>query len=62
MGCLLRLNTILQKAKILSVIHLNIWKYNVCCIKLETKVLHLNKIRVMNISLFLVNKYVVHNF
>ena len=45
-GVLLCLNTILQKSKILSGIHLNIWKYNVCGIKLEMKVLHLHKIRV----------------
>ena len=36
----------LQKAKVLSGIHLNNWKYNVCSIKLEMKVLHLHKIRV----------------
>ena len=33
-------------------IHLNTWKYNVCSIKLETKVMGLLKIRVEKISLF----------
>ena len=34
----------LQKAKVLSAMRLNTWKYNVCSIKLETKVLHLDRI------------------
>ena len=42
----------LQKAKVLSGIHLNTWKYNVCSIKLEAKVLRLHRIQVWNISFF----------
>ena len=41
-----------QKAKVKSDIQLNICQYNDCSIKLETKVLRLHKIRVLNISLF----------
>ena len=52
----------MQKAKVLSGIHLNTWKCSVCSIKLEMKLLGLHKIRVKNISMFLVNKYVAPNF
>ena len=53
----------LEKAKVLSGIRLNTstLKYNVCSIKLEMKVLLLREIRFKNISIFSVNKYVVHN-
>ena len=53
---------VLQKHNVLEGIYLNMWKYNVFSIKLEKKVLYLHKIRVLNISLFLVNKYFVHKF
>ena len=52
----------LQKGSVLLGFYLNTWKYNVCSIKLERKVLCLHKIRVLNIPLFLVNGYFVHNF
>ena len=41
-------NFISQKAKVSAGIHLNtrMWKYNVCGIKPETKVMRLNKIQV----------------
>ena len=42
--------------------HLNIWKYSVCGIKLEAKVISLHKNEVVKISSFLLNKYDVHNF
>ena len=35
---------------------------NVCSIRPEMKVLLLHEIRVWNISMYSVNKYVVHNF
>ena len=38
------------------------WKYNVCIIKLETKVMRLHKIWVEKISSFLRNKYAAHGF
>ena len=50
---------ILQKANVLSGIHLNRMKFNVCRIELEMKILCLHKIRVLIVSLSLVNKYVV---
>ena len=49
----------LQKAKVLPGICLSTWKYNVC--GQETKILHLHKILVWIIPLFLINKYVIHN-
>ena len=52
----------LQKVIVLSGIHLYTWKYNVCSIKLETRLLCLHRIQVYNISLILVNRYAVHNF
>ena len=52
----------LTESRSLSVVHLITCKYNVCSIKLETKVLHLPIIWVYTILLFLVNKYAVHNF
>ena len=51
-----------QKFKVSSCIRLKTWKHNVCGIKLEMKVMHLHKIHVEKISLFLLNKYVVHDF
>ena len=36
----------LQKTKVLLCIHLNAWKYNVCSIKLESKVMRLYRTRV----------------
>ena len=36
-------------------------EYNVCGIKLETKVISLHKIEVLKISSFPLNKYAVHN-
>ena len=41
-----------QKVKVSSSITLDTCKYNVCGIKLETKVMCLHKIRVEKISLF----------
>ena len=35
-----------QKVKVSAGIHLNTWKYNVCGIKLETKVMCFHKIQV----------------
>ena len=53
----------LQKAKNLLGIHLNTWKYNVCCIKLETKVLRLHRIQSRRFHWgFFLNKYAVHEF
>ena len=46
----------------LSGIYLNTWKYNVCSIKLETKVVRLYRIRVQTISLLFIGKYDVHDF
>ena len=43
-------------------IHLNTWKYNICGIKLETKVMRLHEIRGEKISSFLLNMYAVHDF
>ena len=40
---------------------LNTWKYSICGIKLETKVISLHKIEVLKISSFPLNKYAVHN-
>ena len=37
-------------------------KINVCGKKPETKVLFLHRIMVLTISLFLVNRYIVHTF
>ena len=48
--------------QIFASIHLNTWKYNVCSIQLETKVVRLHTIQVLKISVFLVNKYAVHDF
>ena len=42
-----------QKAKVSLGIHLNTWKYNVCSIKLETKVMRLHRIWVEKIHCFL---------
>ena len=62
MGVFLWPNFISQKVKVSLGIHLNTWKYNVCSIKLETKVMRLQKILVKKISPFLLNKYAVHDF
>ena len=51
-----------QKVKYSPDIQLNTWKYNVCSIKLEWKVMRLHKIQVEKISSLLLNKYAVHNF
>ena len=48
--------------KVSSSIHLNTCKYNVCGIKLETKVMRLHKIRVEKISLFRLKKCAVNDF
>ena len=45
-----------------ALIRLKTWKYNVCGIKLEMKVMCLHKIHVELISSFFLNKYVVHDF
>ena len=50
---------ILRKITVSLGIHLNTWTYNVCGIKLEAKVMRLLKIRVENMSLFLLNKCAV---
>ena len=53
----------LQKAKVLSgMFSSKTWKYNVCSINLEAKVLPLYAIRVQSVLLFLVNKYAAQNF
>ena len=51
-----------QKVKVSPGIHLDTWKYNVCSIKLKTKLISLRKIEVEKISSFLLNKYAVHDF
>ena len=51
-----------QKVKVSSSIHLNTCKYYVCGIKIETKVMHLHKIRVEKISLFHLKKCAVNYF
>ena len=61
-GYFLRLNFNSKKDKVSPGIHLNTWKYNTSSIKLETKMMHLHKIQAQKISLFLVNKYVAHDF
>ena len=58
----LRPNLISQKVKVLPGTHLNTWKYSVCGIKLETKVISSHKIEVLKISSFPPNKYAVHYF
>ena len=55
-------NFISQKVKVSSSIPLNTCKYNVCGIKLETKVMCLHKIRIEKISLFHLKKCAVNNF
>ena len=45
-----------------SSIHLNTCKYYVCCIKIETKVMSLHKIRVEKITLFHLKKCAVNDF
>ena len=56
-------NFISQKAKVSSSIHLvNTCKYYVCGIKLETKVMHLHKIRAEKFLLFHLKKCAVNNF
>ena len=60
-GIFLRPNFISQKVKVLPGTRLNTWKYSVCGIKLETKVISLHKIEVLKISSFPLNKYAVHN-
>ena len=45
-----------------SSIHLNTCLYNVCGIKLETKVMRLHKIRVEKVSLFRLKKCAVNYF
>ena len=40
------------ESQVSSSIHLNICKYYVCDIKIETEVMHSHKIRVKKISLF----------
>ena len=60
-GYFLRPNFISQKVKVLPGTRLNTWTYNVCVIKLETKVIILHKIEVLKISSFPLNKYAVHN-
>ena len=42
--------------------HQNTWKYNVCSLKRETKMMSLHKIEVENVSSFLLNKYAIHDF
>ena len=51
-----------QKVKVSPGTHLNTRKYSFCGIKLETKVINLHKIEVVQISSFLLNKCAVHNF
>ena len=50
-----------RKSRFLPGTRLNTWKYSVCGIKLETKVINLHKIEVLKISSFPLNKYAVHN-
>ena len=51
-----------QKVKVSLVSHLNTCKYNVCGLKLETKVMRSHEIQVEKISLFFLNMYAVHDF
>ena len=51
-----------QKVKVSLSIHLNTYYYNVCGIKLETKVLRLHKIWVEKIALFRLKKCAVNYF
>ena len=51
-----------HRKSVSSSIPLNTCKYNVCGIKLETKVMCLHKIRVEKISLFHLKKCAVNNF
>ena len=51
-----------EKFKVSPCICLKTWKYNVCRIQLEIKVMRLHKIHVEYISSFFLNKYVVHDF
>ena len=55
-------NFISQKIKVSSSIHLNMCKYYVCGIKLETKVMRLHKILAEKISLFHLKKCAVNYF
>ena len=61
-GIFLRPKFISQKVKVLPGTHLNTWKYRVCGIKIEMKVISLHIIEVLKISSFPPNKYAVHNF
>ena len=51
-----------QKVKVSSSIPFNTCKYNVCGIKLKTKVMCLHKILVEKISLFYLKKCAVNHF
>ena len=51
-----------RRKPVLSVIHQNTIKFNVCSLKFEMNVMPLHKIRVNKISLFLVNRYAVLDF
>ena len=62
MGVFLLPNFISQKVKVSPGMHLNKWKYNVCSMKLKTKMISLHKIKVEKISSFLLNMYEVHDF
>ena len=55
-------NFISQKVKVSPGAHLNTHKYNVLSVKLETKMINLDKIDVEKISSFLLHKYAVHDF
>ena len=61
MGVFLRPIFISQKVKVTPGVHLNTGKYSVSGIKHETKVISLQKIEVVKISSFLLNKLTVHN-
>ena len=61
-GYFYRPNFISQKVIVSSGIHQSRWKYNVCDIKLETKVMRLHTFLVEKIASFLQNKYAVHDF